>query len=284
VCAGLELPPKTDDDHSPGRGARDRYITGAVREAVQLEGGVEVRQRCFQRQSISRGRAIQCLPTFARMTGSKRRQHTQRAPRSEHGSNSHRPPRRADAISKAGVRRLDTGRVVRHGFSCLAAAGGRLLRPGDAQAGSVVPAATAALLLLYGIGRSLAPRSDRPGSTVRVIAMREKQWPASWSRSPLLGHDCDGWLRQARGDRMATRRSWGWSPSVPPRALPFAQDRAPPATCDTPDAEQPARTRSPGAALGSVDSAGMAAFPDGVVKGVVRLVCRPFGPGATRPS
>ena len=35
--------------------------------------GVEVQRRCFRRQSISRGRAIQCLPTFARMTGSKRR-------------------------------------------------------------------------------------------------------------------------------------------------------------------------------------------------------------------
>ena len=59
-------------------------------------------------------------------------------------------------------------RCLCHGFSCLAAAGGRLLRPGDAQAGSVVPAASAALLLLYGIGRSLAPQErssglDRPG-------------------------------------------------------------------------------------------------------------------------
>ena len=62
-----------DDEHSSRRRARDRCIDGAVRESVQLEVGVEVRQRCFQRQSISRGRAIQCLPTFARMTGSKRR-------------------------------------------------------------------------------------------------------------------------------------------------------------------------------------------------------------------
>jgi hypothetical protein len=94
-----------------------------------------------------------------------------------------------------------------HGFSCLAAAGGRLLRPGDAQAGSVVPAATSALLLLYGIGRSFGPRSDRPGSTVRVIAMREEQWPASWSRSPLLCHGLD---RQRH----------------PSRAIAFAQERA----------------------------------------------------------
>ncbi len=40
---------------------------------MQLEVGAELQQRCFQRQSISRGRAIQCLPTFARMTGNKRR-------------------------------------------------------------------------------------------------------------------------------------------------------------------------------------------------------------------
>jgi acetyl esterase/lipase len=53
----------------------------------------------------------------------------------------------------------------------------------------VVPAATAALPLLYGIGRSLAPRSDRPGSTVRVIATREEQSPASWSRSPQYTTD-----------------------------------------------------------------------------------------------
>jgi hypothetical protein len=47
--------------------------------------------------------------------------------------------------------------------------------PAMHKQGSVVPAAPAALLLLYGIGRSLAPRSDRPGSTVRVIAMRDEQ-------------------------------------------------------------------------------------------------------------
>ena len=48
-------------------------MAGAVRESLQLDVGGKVQQRCFQRQSISRGRAIQCLPTFARMTGSKRR-------------------------------------------------------------------------------------------------------------------------------------------------------------------------------------------------------------------
>ena len=72
-----------DDEHSSRRRARDRCIAGAVRESVQLEVGVEVQQRCFQRHSISRGRAIQCLPTFARVTGSKRcRTHIARRGRS----------------------------------------------------------------------------------------------------------------------------------------------------------------------------------------------------------
>ena len=70
---GLDETLETDDQHSSRRRARDRCIAGAVRESVQVEVGVEVQQRCFQRQSISRGRAIQCLPTFARMTGSRRR-------------------------------------------------------------------------------------------------------------------------------------------------------------------------------------------------------------------
>ena len=47
--------------------------------------------------------------------------------------------------------------------------------PAMHKRGSVVPAATAALLLLYGFGRSLGPRSDRPGLAVRVIAIREEQ-------------------------------------------------------------------------------------------------------------
>jgi hypothetical protein len=40
--------------------------------------------------------------------------HTNRAPRAEHGSNCQGLPRGVDAISKAGVRRPDTGRVARH--------------------------------------------------------------------------------------------------------------------------------------------------------------------------
>ena len=57
-------------------------------------------------------------PVLAHLRADDREQavpHTHRAPRAEHGSNSQELPRRADAISKAGVRRLDTGRVVCHG-------------------------------------------------------------------------------------------------------------------------------------------------------------------------
>ena len=54
--------------------------------------------------------------------------HTHRVPRAEHGSNSQGLPRRADAISKAGVRRPDSGRLVCHApGSC-----GSLLLPEDA--------------------------------------------------------------------------------------------------------------------------------------------------------
>jgi len=88
----------------------------AVRESVELEVRVEVQERCFQRQSISRGRAIQCFPTFVRRIGSKqRRTDVARRGRSM-GPNNQGRPRRADAVSKAAVRRPDTGRVVRHGY------------------------------------------------------------------------------------------------------------------------------------------------------------------------
>ena len=81
--ATLNETAEVDDEHSSRCRARDRCIAGAVRESVQLEVGVEVQQRCFQRQSISRGRAIQCLPTFARMTRGKRcRTHIARRGRS----------------------------------------------------------------------------------------------------------------------------------------------------------------------------------------------------------
>ena len=81
-----------------------------------------------------------------------------------------------------------------HGLSRLAAAGGRLLRPGDVQAGPLVPAVTAALLLLSDIGRCPRPRSDRPGLAVRVIAMRG-------TRSRGVGLRDDSFSRRAGGRR-----------------------------------------------------------------------------------
>jgi hypothetical protein len=113
VHAGLELPPGTDDEHSSRRRARDRCIAGVVRESMRLEVGVEVQQRCFQWQASAA--AVDAV--LAHLRADDRGQaapHTHRAPRAEHGSNSQGLPRRADAISKSGVRRLDTGRVVRH--------------------------------------------------------------------------------------------------------------------------------------------------------------------------
>jgi hypothetical protein len=56
-------------------------------------------------------------PVLAHLRAGDREQaapHTHRAPRAEHARNSQGLPRRADAISKAGVRRPDIGRVVCH--------------------------------------------------------------------------------------------------------------------------------------------------------------------------
>jgi len=111
----IELADARDDNQSPRRRRRDDCIAGAMRESMQqLDVRVEVHQHCFQRQSISGGRAIQCLPTFARMTGSKRRRtHVPRRRRSM-GATVRGLPRRADAVPKAGVRRPDPGRMLRH--------------------------------------------------------------------------------------------------------------------------------------------------------------------------
>ena len=104
-----------DDEHSSRRRARDRCIAGAVRESVQLEVGVEVQQRCFQRQSISRGRAIQCLPTFARMTGSKRRRtHIARRGRSMGATVRVATPRRCNLESRRPPARHGTSGLPTH--------------------------------------------------------------------------------------------------------------------------------------------------------------------------
>ena len=120
---------------------------------------------------------------------------------------------------------------------------------------------------VHGPASALLLRLQRPlGPRLRnaTIAMARCDWPAAI-----------GWRQGARGD--------GVRPCLRGRSHSRKIRRHPrPAT--RPAAEQPARTRARGAALGSVDSTGMAAFPDDVVKGLVRLVCRPFGQGATRSS
>ena len=78
--------------------------------------------------------------------------------------------------------------LVCHGLSRLAAAGGRLLQPGDAQAGPVGAGGNRraiASLLHRPVSR---PRSDRPGLAVRVIAMRGNH-RLHHSASVVLGHD-----------------------------------------------------------------------------------------------
>ena len=92
-------------------GAR-RLIAGAVRESVQLEGQCRGAAALLPQHQPWPSDPV--LAHFAWMTGSKRRPTHIARRRAEHGSNSEGLPRRADAISKAGVRRPDTGRVVCH--------------------------------------------------------------------------------------------------------------------------------------------------------------------------
>jgi len=112
----------------PGRfpSGRRALVSSSGARPLHRRGGARVgaaRSRC-------RGAAALLLeakhqprpsdPVLAHLRADDREQavaHTHRAPRAEHGSNSQELPRRADAISKAGVRRLDTGRVVCHGLS-----------------------------------------------------------------------------------------------------------------------------------------------------------------------
>jgi hypothetical protein len=88
-----------------------------------------------------------------------------------------------------------------HGFSCLAAAGGRLLRPGDAQAGSVVPAEPPHYCSLR---HRPVPRSPERSSGLDRPRDRNprRAMPASWSRSPLL---CHGGSRESA--RLLRRKS-----------------------------------------------------------------------------
>jgi hypothetical protein len=88
--------------------------------------------------------------------------------------------------------------------------------------------------------------------------------------SPAAG---GAWEQQSAGRYAAPSRSRKQASAGPTRDAWFA-------TVAMAGSDRPAATGWRGAALGSVDSPGMAAFPDDVVKGLVRLVCRPFGPDA----
>ena len=94
--------------------ARDHCIAEAVREPVQLKG------RCRGSAALLPEAKHQPRPARSGACpphADDREQaapHTHRASRAEHGSNSQGLPRRADAMSEAGVRRPGMGRVVRH--------------------------------------------------------------------------------------------------------------------------------------------------------------------------
>ena len=59
-----------------------------------------------------------------------------------------------------------------HGLSCLDAAAGRLLQPGDAQAEPLEAGGARRAVASMGHRPTTSARSDRPASTVRVIGMR----------------------------------------------------------------------------------------------------------------
>ena len=141
------------------------------------------------------------------------------------------------------------GRALRHGLSRLAAAGGRLLQPGDAQAEPLEAGAAAALLLPHGVGRPPAG-SDRPSRPTARLECAERDHAAADSRTipfpsydatqPLLGcHGCSGGVggvvvtagdrrvvrfsqpglpagdRELAGRRFSKRMSSRWSPGQP---------------------------------------------------------------------
>jgi hypothetical protein len=114
---GADLAPGPDDDHSPRRRARDRCIRRGPCESRCTSKSVS---RCSSaasrgKASAAAERSSACSPSGG-SPGASGAAHTSRAG-AEHGSNSQGMPRRARAISKPGVRGLDTGRLVRHGWS-----------------------------------------------------------------------------------------------------------------------------------------------------------------------
>jgi len=93
----------------------DDCIAVAVRESVQqLDVRVEVHQHCFPE---AKHQWRPSHPVLAHHRPDDREQaapHTRPAPRAEHGSNSQGLPCHPEAIPKAGVRRPDTERMLRH--------------------------------------------------------------------------------------------------------------------------------------------------------------------------
>ena len=166
-----------------------RGAAGAGRRPlVSLSGARPLHRRGRARVGAARGRwrgAAALLseakhqprrsdPVLAHLRVDDREQaapHTHRAPRAGDGSNSQGPPRGADAISKAGVRRLDTGRVVRHDLDRQGPPGRDRLRP------------NAAVRL-----RRTAPAARRSHSGRAIVSTRpEPAMPMATSRSPDRG-------------------------------------------------------------------------------------------------
>ena len=78
-----------------------------------------------------------------------------------------------------------------HGLSCLDAAGGRLLQPGDAEAEPLEADGARRATASMRHRPTTSARSDRLASTVRVIGLRGNHRPGH-GESVVLGHDrCD---------------------------------------------------------------------------------------------
>jgi hypothetical protein len=113
VCfvGGRPVADAQNDYHSSGRRARARCI---AESRCSSKWGPRCSSAVSRGKAISRGRAMRCLPTVARMSGSKRR-HTHRAPRAAHGSDSR--GYRAAPMQSRKQASAGPGRVVCHGSS-----------------------------------------------------------------------------------------------------------------------------------------------------------------------
>jgi len=151
--------------------------------------------RC--RSAASRGKASAAAerssasPTFVRRIGSKqRRTDVARRGRSM-GPNNQGRPRRADAVSKAAVRRPDTGRVVRHGYD------------GRVDCAAVAPADP-------GIVGSVQPTALPDPATVETVVRVGRPdgcRPSARSRCWRLSYGC--WSRNVMSIRRGSQRRLG---------------------------------------------------------------------------